>query len=339
MQIDSDSDNLATSAQVQPLFPKVARTLPPNKRIHKTNRETFDSQVLEDEHTVAGETDEQQNDSLLAMLRSNNDENADYPADGSSTTTLSKRSGEYQSKKVPPPTANLVAGHEDLGALGKSPEVSCISARITTAAQDYARAPSGSRAQSTNSMAGNRAPNGLDQDELRQHLRNRDARGRLNNLHRQRDEDKLRRHAEYNRNYDEPDVDRKERQRCRQEQDKVDRRRAYDCRYGTPGANRGGHRLQQPPVIDVDEHTADSGHRAPENLNDCDGFPAFTARVHAIRCPANFKPNDIEKYDSKTDPTTWLRTCSTAICAINGDHDIMCAYFPFFMGKVALEWL
>ena len=73
--------------------------------------------------------------------------------------------------------------------------------------------------------------------------------------------------------------------------------------------------------------------------NDLDGFSAFSNRIRAIQWPATFKPTGIEKYDSESDPKTWLRTYSIAVQMSSGDNDIMDAYFPVMMGRHTLNWL
>jgi hypothetical protein len=50
-------------------------------------------------------------------------------------------------------------------------------------------------------------------------------------------------------------------------------------------------------------------------------FPSFSRRIRMIRYSKDFKPA-IEKYDGRSDPSTWLKM-----------------YFPLVMGKVRLLWL
>ena len=74
-------------------------------------------------------------------------------------------------------------------------------------------------------------------------------------------------------------------------------------------------------------------------MDDLDGFSAFSDRLRAIQWPATFKPVGIEKFDGESYPKTWLRTYSIAVRAVNGNNDIMAAYFPVMMSRQAQNWL
>jgi hypothetical protein len=67
-------------------------------------------------------------------------------------------------------------------------------------------------------------------------------------------------------------------------------------------------------------------------------FPAFSERLRTIRYPKDFKP-DIEKYDSRSDPSIWLKMYNIAACASGGNEDHMAGYFRLVMGKPPLLWL
>jgi hypothetical protein len=67
-------------------------------------------------------------------------------------------------------------------------------------------------------------------------------------------------------------------------------------------------------------------------------FPAFSQHLRTIRYPKDFKPA-IEKYDSRSDPSIWLKMYSIATCASGGNEDHMAGYFPLVMGKAPLLWL
>jgi hypothetical protein len=54
-----------------------------------------------------------------------------------------------------------------------------------------------------------------------------------------------------------------------------------------------------------------------------------------IRYPKGFKPS-IEKYDSRFDPSIWLKMYSIAARASGGNEDHMAGYFPLVMGKAPL---
>ncbi|RLN05103.1 hypothetical protein C2845_PM13G05960 [Panicum miliaceum] len=83
---------------------------------------------------------------------------------------------------------------------------------------------------------------------------------------------------------------------------------------------------------------------APINLDDdgtgdLDGFSAFSNRLHGVSWPSTFKPVGIVKFDGNSDPKTWLCTYSIAVRAVNGNNDIMAAYFPVMMSRQALNGL
>jgi hypothetical protein len=67
-------------------------------------------------------------------------------------------------------------------------------------------------------------------------------------------------------------------------------------------------------------------------------FPAFSRRLRTIRYPKDFKPA-IEKYDSRSDPSIWLKMYNIAARASRGNEDHMAGYFPLVMGKAPLLWL
>jgi hypothetical protein len=57
-----------------------------------------------------------------------------------------------------------------------------------------------------------------------------------------------------------------------------------------------------------------------------------------IRYPKYLKPS-IEKYDSRSDPSIWLKMYSIAARASRGNEDHMAGYIPLVMGKAPLLWL
>jgi hypothetical protein len=67
-------------------------------------------------------------------------------------------------------------------------------------------------------------------------------------------------------------------------------------------------------------------------------FPAFSRRLRTIRYPKDFKPA-IEKYDSHSDPSMWLKMYIIAARASGGNEDHMAGYFPLVMGKAPRLWL
>jgi hypothetical protein len=60
-------------------------------------------------------------------------------------------------------------------------------------------------------------------------------------------------------------------------------------------------------------------------------FLALAPRLRSVAYPDSFKPN-IQKYDGRSDPNTWLSTYYVAVKAASGNIDHMVAYFPLVMG-------
>jgi hypothetical protein len=67
-------------------------------------------------------------------------------------------------------------------------------------------------------------------------------------------------------------------------------------------------------------------------------FPAFSHHLWTIRYPNDFKPA-IEKYDSRSDPSIWLKMYNIVARVSKGNEDQMAEHFPLVMGKAALLWL
>jgi hypothetical protein len=81
--------------------------------------------------------------------------------------------------------------------------------------------------------------------------------------------------------------------------------------------------------------TAYAPSASPGEVNN---FPAFSRRLRTIRYPKDFKPA-IEKYDSRSDPSIWLKMYNIAARASRGNEDHMAGYFSLVMGKAPLLWL
>jgi hypothetical protein len=75
------------------------------------------------------------------------------------------------------------------------------------------------------------------------------------------------------------------------------------------------------------------------NVNDNDGFPAFTARLRTLLLPKKFKPIGISKYDAKQGPIQWLRCYALAIENAGDNNDTKCLYSPFCLDQDPLTWL
>jgi hypothetical protein len=73
------------------------------------------------------------------------------------------------------------------------------------------------------------------------------------------------------------------------------------------------------------------------SLGAVNNFPAFSRRLRTIRYPKDFKPA-IEKYNSHSDLSIWLKMYSIAARASGGNEDHMEGYFPLMMGKAPLLW-
>jgi hypothetical protein len=67
-------------------------------------------------------------------------------------------------------------------------------------------------------------------------------------------------------------------------------------------------------------------------------FSAFSRHPNTTRYPKDLKPA-IEKYDSRSDPSIWLKMYSIAARTSGGNEDHMAGYFPLVMGKAPLLWL
>jgi hypothetical protein len=74
------------------------------------------------------------------------------------------------------------------------------------------------------------------------------------------------------------------------------------------------------------------------SLRAVNNFPTFSRHLRTIRYPKDFKPT-IEKYDSRSDPSIWLKMYTIAARASGGNEDHMARYFPLVMGKAPLLWL
>jgi hypothetical protein len=66
---------------------------------------------------------------------------------------------------------------------------------------------------------------------------------------------------------------------------------------------------------------------------------AFTNRLRAVQWPPNFKVSNIDKYEAKQDPSSWLAIYSTAAQAVWATKDVITTYFPIMLGHDVLQWL
>jgi hypothetical protein len=87
-----------------------------------------------------------------------------------------------------------------------------------------------------------------------------------------------------------------------------------------------------------DLYVIPAAHTTSASTGAVNDFPAFSRRLRTIRYPKDFKPA-IEKYDSRSDPSIWLKMYRIAARASGGNEDHMDRYFPPLMGKAPLLWL
>jgi hypothetical protein len=97
------------------------------------------------------------------------------------------------------------------------------------------------------------------------------------------------------------------------------------------GASRGG--------FDARQKIEELRRKKASTAGDNNGFPAFSARLHNLLLPENFKPPGITKYDAKQDPVQWLRCYTLSIENTGGNNDTKCLYFPFCPDQAPLTWL
>jgi hypothetical protein len=79
-------------------------------------------------------------------------------------------------------------------------------------------------------------------------------------------------------------------------------------------------------------------HAPSTNPRAVNNFPAFSRRLRTIRYTKDIKPA-IEKYDDRSDLSTWLKMYNIAVRASRGNEDHMAGYFTLAMGKAPLLWL
>jgi hypothetical protein len=65
----------------------------------------------------------------------------------------------------------------------------------------------------------------------------------------------------------------------------------------------------------------------------------LTPRLRAIQWPPNFKVSNIDKYEPKQDPDSWLTVYTTVARAAGAIKGIMTAYLPIVLAQDALQWL
>jgi hypothetical protein len=153
--------------------------------------------------------------------------------------------------------------------------------------------------------------------------------------------------------------DRAEGSRCHRIRDEVEtaRRANYDREHGAPDPLDANNPIQaidlrimhDQELLRRAQYDQDNGplddlyviptdHAPSASPGAVKNFPAFSRRLQTIKYPKDFKPS-IEKYDSRSDPSIWLKMYSIAARASGGNEDHMVGYCPLVMGKAPLLWL
>jgi hypothetical protein len=176
---------------------------------------------------------------------------------------------------------------------------------------------------------------------LDKNRRGLDARGYIDQRHREREERELRRRLDYDHEYGPPGgvhriLERKERER----HDTENRWRVqYEKDYSHPeGPVCNSARQPRSEVVAAtqDDDAAQVGNSGDDMA--LTAFPALAPRLRSVAYPNNFKPN-IQKYDGRSDPNIWLSTYYVAVKAAGGKFDHLAAYFPLVMGDAPSIWL
>ena len=79
--------------------------------------------------------------------------------------------------------------------------------------------------------------------------------------------------------------------------------------------------------------------RRSQLADNSDRFQALNRVFDNIEYPKDFKPTNIQKYDSKQDPAQWLRLYSTAISVAGGDTNTKVLYLLMALEPTPLTWL
>jgi hypothetical protein len=176
---------------------------------------------------------------------------------------------------------------------------------------------------------------------LNQNRRGRDARGYIDQRHREREERELRRRLNYDRKYGPPSgihriMEREERERHNVENWQCAQ---YEAEHGHPeGLVCNPDRQPRSQVVAAarDDGAAQVGDSGDDMA--IAAFPALAPCLRSVAYPDNFKPN-IQKYDGRSDPNIWLSTYYVVVKADSGNFDHMAAYFPLVMGDALSLWL
>jgi hypothetical protein len=146
----------------------------------------------------------------------------------------------------------------------------------------------------------------------------RDAQSSINASRERRHENEIRRREEYDRDHDIP---------ARSQATRIESTTA-----STGGTTRGWSRHH-------DNHSPPRERHHHRRQEDSCGVSALTPRLRAIQCPPNFKVSNVDKYEPKQDPGSWLTVYTTASRAAGATEDVMTAYLPIVLGQDTLQWL
>jgi hypothetical protein len=169
---------------------------------------------------------------------------------------------------------------------------------------------------------------------LDKNRRGRDTRGYINQRHREREEQELRRRLNYDREYSPPGGIHRimEREEHKRHNFKNWQRAQYEAEHGHPeGLVRNPDRQPRSQVVATAWN--DDAAQVSDNGDEMEitAFLALAPRLQSIAYPDNFTPN-IQKYDGLSDPNIWLSTYYVAVKAADGSFDHMAAYFSLVMG-------
>jgi hypothetical protein len=137
----------------------------------------------------------------------------------------------------------------------------------------------------------------------------------------------------------------------------IARRANYDRDHGVPDALDANNPVQATELRNIHDHELlqrsqyDQDNGLPDDLyviptayapsaspGVIRNFLVFSQCLRTIRYPKDFKLA-IDKYDSRSDPSIWLKMYSIIACASGGNEDHMVGYFPLVMGKAPFLWL
>jgi hypothetical protein len=129
----------------------------------------------------------------------------------------------------------------------------------------------------------------------------------------------------------------------------IARRASYDREHGVRDALNANNTIQATELwilhhqellrrAQYDLYVIPVAHAPSTNPRAVNNFPAFSRRLRTVRYTKDIKPA-IEKYDDRSDLSTWLKMYNIAARASGGNEDHMAGYFTLAMDKAPLLWL